>query len=120
MKSTIGITIIMLCISCITFGQDYKNNVKSIKEVDLRIDKGQYSSDKSISADRLVIKTSEEGVLGENYSYSNEEWALIKKQILETKKRVIEGKEIFAYKVMDTILIALPIDDNELHQLSGW
>ena len=110
----------MLCISCMTFGQDYKSNVKSIKEIDLRIDEGQYSSDNSVSADRLIIKTSENPELGEGYSYSDEEWKTIKKQILDTKKRVIDGKEIFAYKVIDTILIALPIAENELHQLSGW
>ncbi|MBW1294349.1 hypothetical protein [Aquimarina litoralis] len=123
MKIKIAITFIMLCVFGFSFGQDYKNNTKSIKEVDIKIEEGSYNEDDSVSADRLIIKTSEESKSASSYvsstPYSDEEWADIKKQISSTKKRTKDLKEIFVSKVVDTVFVLIPSANTE-SQLSGW
>ncbi len=125
MRLKIGITFIMFCVFSLSFGQDYKTNTKSIKEVDVKIEEGSYNQDNSVSADRLIIKTSEQGASEQqgftsSASYSDEEWADIKKQILDTKKRINNGGEIFASKVVDTIFVTIPTLSSKESQLSGW
>ncbi|SEL13646.1 hypothetical protein SAMN04487910_1823 [Aquimarina amphilecti] len=123
MRLKIGITFIMFCVCSLSFGQDYKTNTKSIKEVDVKIEEGSYNQDNSVSADRLIIKTSEQEGSEKDYNssstYNDEEWADIKKQILNNKKRINDGKEIFASKVVDTVFVTIPSLGNE-SQLSGW
>ncbi|WP_299431818.1 hypothetical protein [uncultured Aquimarina sp.] len=121
MRLKIGITFIMFCICTLSFGQDYKNSTKSIKDVDIKIEEGSYNEDDSVSADRLIIKTSEQTDSGQDYtSYSDEEWADIKKQIVNTRKRTIAGKEIFTSKVIDTVFVTVPAFSSNKSQLSGW
>ena len=124
MKIKIAVTFIMLCVFGFSFGQDYKNNTKSIKEVDLKIEEGSYNEDNSVSADRLIIKTPEESESASNdmssRPYSDEEWADIKKQMLTTKKRMKDQKEIFASKLVDTVFVLIPPTTSDKSKLSGW
>ncbi|WP_299214830.1 hypothetical protein [uncultured Aquimarina sp.] len=120
MRLKIGIAFILFCICSVSFGQDYKNNTKSLKEVDIKIEEGQYSADDSVSADRLIIESPENADLNQDYtSCTDEEWADIKKQILNNKKRVVESNEIFVSKIIDTIFVTTPSFDKK-SQLSGW
>ena len=50
--------------------------------------------------------------------YSDEEWAKIKSQIKNNKKRVIKTNEVFISKVIDTVYIEIPPDCEP--QLSSW
>jgi len=126
MKLKMGITFAFLCLfSCFSFGQDYKNNIKSIKEIDIKIEKGQYQADTSISADRLIIEISEnlnknQKQTSSSFPYTDEEWTEIKRQILKNKKRVLDNKEIFISKVVDTVFVPIPTDIQNTSQLSGW
>jgi len=83
MRLKIGITfIILLCIANLSYGQDHKNTIKSLKEIDMKIEEGNYSSDDSVSADRLVIENSEQATLNKKQiSYSDKEWMDIKSEI---------------------------------------
>ncbi|WP_298317812.1 hypothetical protein [uncultured Aquimarina sp.] len=120
MRLKIGIAFIMFCICSVSFGQDYKNNIKSLKEVDIKIEEGQYSADDSVSADRLIIESSENAALNQDYtSCIDEEWADIKKQILNNKKRVAENNEVFVSKTVDTVFVTAP-SFSKKSQLSGW
>jgi len=122
MRLKIGITFVMFCVCSLSFGQDYKNSTKSIKDVDIKIEEGSYNEDDSVSADRLIIRTSEQTDSNQDYtsSYSDEEWAAIKTQIVNTRKRIIDGKEIFTSKVIDTVFVTVPAFSGNESQLSGW
>ncbi|WP_299312210.1 hypothetical protein [uncultured Aquimarina sp.] len=121
MRLKIGIAFILFCICSVSFGQDYKNNTKSLKEVDIKIEEGQYSADNSVSADRLIIASSENTDLSQDYTSScmDEEWADIKKQILNNKKRVTKNNEVFTSKIIDTVFVTTQNFDKK-SQLSGW
>jgi len=120
MKLKIVFTIGLFYICGISFAQDYKNNIKSLKEVDIKIEQGLYSIDDSISADKLIIQSSEQWSLTGQKANSNKEWVDIKKQILNTKKRVLQNNEIFASKVIDTVFVTIPNHPSGESQLSGW
>lgn len=122
MRLKIVTAFVMFAICSLSFGQDYKNSTKSIKDVDIKIEEGSYNEDDSVSADRLIIKTSEETTdSNQDYtSYSDEEWADIKKQILNTRKRTINDKEVFASKIIDTVFVTIPAFSSNESQLSGW
>ncbi|MFD2564225.1 hypothetical protein [Aquimarina rubra] len=120
MRLKIGITFTLFFIYGLSFGQDYKNNTKSIKEVDIKIEEGQYSADDTVSADRLIIETSDQADLTQDYtSFTDEEWMKIKIQIQNNKKRVIDNNEIFVSKTIDTVFVTAPGFNNK-SQLSGW
>ncbi|WP_298541549.1 hypothetical protein [uncultured Aquimarina sp.] len=121
MRLKIGIAFILFCVCSISFGQDYKSNTKSLKEVDIKIEEGQYSADDSVSADRLIIESSENAKLGEDYNtaFTDEEWADIKEQILNNKKRITENNEVFVSKTIDTVFVTAASFDKK-SQLSGW
>ncbi|MDH7445229.1 hypothetical protein [Aquimarina sp. 2201CG14-23] len=124
MRLKFGIAIVMFCICSISFGQDYKSNIESIKDVDHKIEEGSYKADDSVSADRLIIKTSEQSEANQDYissvSFNDQEWDAIKKQIQSNKKRIISIKDgIHTFKVIDTVFLDIPRSNRE-SQLSGW
>ncbi|WP_378182294.1 hypothetical protein [Aquimarina sp. SS2-1] len=120
MRLKIGITLTLFFIYSLSYGQDYKNNTKSIKEVDIKIEEGQYSADDSLAADRLIIESPDKADLTSNYTaFTDEEWIKIKRQIQNNKKRVINNNEVFVSKTVDTVYVTVPSFTNK-SQLSGW
>ena len=116
-------TLVALCFVSLSFGQDYENNTKSLKEFDSKIEAGSYDQDNSIKADKLILETSEQhvglkdiGMIDSN----EEEWIEIRKQIVLSKERVTKSNEVYLSKVIDTVYILLPTINNNKTQLSGW
>lgn len=121
MRLKFGIAIIvLLCISNVSYAQNHKNTIKSLKELDMKIEEGDYSSDDSIAADRLVIENSEQATLNKKQiSYSEKEWIDLKREINSRKQRITENSKIYGSKTMDTIFITVP-SFKEKSQISSW
>ena len=121
MRLKIGFTLIFFFSISFTFGQEHKNNTKSLEDFDTTIEEDSYKLDDSVYADKFIIQTSEQEEQKHisMANYTNKEWKEIKKEITIAKKRVISNKEVFLSKVIDTIFIVLPNISNET-QLSSW
>ncbi|MBQ0735080.1 hypothetical protein [Aquimarina celericrescens] len=121
MKLKILITISLLCICSISFGQDFKNDLTSVKTIDNKIQEKKYSSDDIATADRLLLKTSLENISKKDKRFfSKKEWRKIKKQLLKNKKRLSKLEDgIHTYKAIDTIYLDAPSNSTK-SSLSGW
>ncbi|MEB3343989.1 hypothetical protein U6A24_00875 [Aquimarina gracilis] len=122
MKLKILMTISCLCVCSIFYGQDFKNDLTSVKTIDNQIQENKYSSDDvSVTTDRLVLKTSMDNISKKDKQFfSKKEWRKIKKQLLKNKKRIskIEGG-IHTYKTIDTIYVDIESYPTR-SSLSGW
>jgi hypothetical protein len=122
MKLKFALNIAFLLVCGMSFGQDFENDLTSVKTIDNQIQEEQYSTAEIAMTDRLVIlapiKIKDQGF------YSKKEWRKIKKQLKKNKKRVSNAKNsiIYASKVMDTIYIDIPAYNTGSSQsrLSGW
>ncbi len=121
MKLRTIITIAFFCVFGVSFGQDYKNDLTSVKTIDNQIQEEQYSTDKVSEVDRLLLTTPMENVSrSDKQFFSRREWRKIKKQLQKNKKRIIgEKNSIHTSKVMDTIYFNVPTQGGE-SRLSGW
>ncbi|AXT61017.1 hypothetical protein D1816_11890 [Aquimarina sp. AD10] len=123
MKLKVLITILLLCFCSVSFGQDYKSNLTSVKTIDDQLLEEKYDANEEVAvADRLVLKTSVEKISEKDKQFfSRKEWRKIKKQLLKNKKRISKSKEaIHTTKIMDTVFIEIPIKNNLRSSLSGW
>ncbi len=122
MNLKVLMTISFICISGIFYGQDFKNDLTSVKTIDNQIQEKKYSSDDvSVTADRLVLKTPVENISKKDRQFfSKKQWRKIKKQILKNKKRIskLEGG-IHTYKKVDTIYVDTQSNSTK-SSLSGW
>ncbi len=120
MKLKVLITILMLCICSISFGQDFKSNLTSVKTIDDQIQEKEFSTDREvIVADRLLLKTPIDNISRKDKQfYSKKEWRKIKKQLFKNRKR-ISKLEIHTSKEVDTIYLDIPAYSTE-SSLSGW
>ncbi|MHA7056177.1 hypothetical protein ACWGOQ_0003085 [Aquimarina sp. M1] len=120
MRLRIGIAFTFFFVLSLSYGQDYKNHTKSIKQVDIKIEQGHYSADNSVSADMLIIENPGQVGINQDYtSFTEEEWINTKRQIQENKKRVHTNNEIRVTKIVDTIFLTAP-SFHDSSQLSGW
>ncbi|WP_152538557.1 hypothetical protein [Aquimarina macrocephali] len=107
MKLKFALSIAFLLVCSMSFGQDFENDLTSVKTIDNQIQEEQYSTDKIAMTDRLVIQAPIR--MKDKDFYSKKEWRKIKKQLKKNKKRVSNAKNsIYASKVMDTIYIDIP------------
>ncbi|WP_159025465.1 hypothetical protein [Aquimarina sp. Aq78] len=121
MKLKFAFSIAFLLVCSMSFGQDFENDLTSVKTIDDQIQEEQYSTDKIAMTDRLVIQAPIR--IKDKDFYSKKEWRKIKKQLKKNKKRVSNAKNsIYASKVMDTIYIDIPTYNTGSSQsrLSGW
>ena len=95
MKLKIAFTFFSLCFA-LSFGQDFENELASIKTLDVQIQEEQYSSDEIVSVDRFVVKTPESYIISkkDQQFFSKKEWAKIKRQLSKNKKRIIENNAL--------------------------
>ncbi|MBP2832418.1 hypothetical protein J8281_09500 [Aquimarina sp. U1-2] len=111
-----------LCMSSISsFGQDFKNDLTSVKTIDDKIQKEKYNSNEVATADRLVLRTSLENISKKDKAFfSKKEWRKIKRQLSKNKKRFTKVENsIHTYKTVDTIFIDTPIQTTK-SRLSSW
>ncbi len=123
MKFKVLFSIFMLLVCSLSFGQDFKNDLTSLKTIDNQIIEEQYNTNEVVIADRLVVQTSVDNISEEDKRYySKKEWKKIKKAILRNKKRVNAKKNsIHAFKLMDTIFLKHPSGVNvKESSLSAW
>ncbi len=123
MKLSVVITVTLFWVCSISFGQDFKNDLTSIKTIDDKIQEERFSDDGNeiVVADRLLLKTSIKNVSRKDKQfYSKKEWKKIKKQLLKNKKRISELENgIHTSKVIDTIYFDIPSYDKQ-SRISGW
>ncbi len=122
MKLKFALNIAFLLVCGMSFGQDFENDLTSVKTIDNQIQEEQYSTAEIAMTDRLVILAPIK--IKDQDFYSKKEWRKIKKQLKKNKKRVSNAKNsiIYASKVMDTIYIDIPAYNTGSSQsrLSGW
>ncbi|TPN85918.1 hypothetical protein [Aquimarina algicola] len=109
-----------IIISSVSFGQEFKNDLTSVKTIDNQIQDEQFSIDQM--SDRLVVKTS---IDKQNQDfYSKKEWKKIKKQLRKNRKKFSnKGNNIHSYKVIDTIYLNIPnrrSNQSSRTRLSAW
>ena len=104
-----------------TFGQEYKNDLTSVKTIDNQLQDEEYSTDQ-VAVDRLLLTTPVENITEKDKQFfSRREWKKIKKEIQKNKKKILgEQNGIHTTKVMDTIFLDIPINPRRESQLSGW
>ncbi|WP_128755381.1 hypothetical protein [Aquimarina sediminis] len=118
LKLTMKIAFLLLC--GMSFGQDYENDLSSLRTIDDQIQEEQYSTEKIAMTDRLIVQTP---VLKKDKSfYSKKEWKKIKKQLKKNKRRYSNAKNEFrTHKTLDTIYLNTSSSlSNEKSRLSGW
>ncbi|PKV49611.1 hypothetical protein ATE84_1643 [Aquimarina sp. MAR_2010_214] len=121
MKLKFALSIAFLLVCSISFGQDFKNDLSSVKTIDNQIQQEQYSTDEIAMTDRLIIQTPIK-TKSKDF-YSKKEWRKIKKQLKKNKRRVSNTKNsVYTYKVIDTIYIDIPSFNTVRgkSRLSGW
>ncbi len=121
MKLKILVSITALLICSMSFGQDFKNDLTSVKTIDDQIQEEEYNTNEVEVVDRLVVQTSVKNISEEDRRYySKKEWKKIKKQILRNKEKFSSQKNgIQTFKTIDTIFLDIPIYDKG-SLLSGW
>ncbi len=121
MKVKALMIISLFCICNISFGQEFKNDLTSVKTIDNQIQEEQYSTDEIPLVDRLLLRTPIDNIsYRDKQFYSKKEWRKIKKQILKNKKKITNQKNsIHVSKVIDTIYLDIP-SFNKVSRLSGW
>ncbi len=123
MKLKAFMTIICIGISSVFYGQDFKNDLTSVKTIDNQIQEKKYSADNvSDTADRLVLKTAIENVSKKDkHFFSRKEWRKIKKQLSKNKKRISRLEDgIHSYRTVDTIYVDTQKSYPSKSSLSGW
>ena len=123
MKLKALMTILCFCMCSIFYGQDFKNDLTSVKTIDNQIQEKKYSSeDVSTTADRLVLKTPLENITKKDKQFfSRKEWRKIKKQLSKNKKRISKLEDgIHTYRTMDTIYVDTKKSYTTKSGLSGW
>ncbi|WP_108808315.1 MULTISPECIES: hypothetical protein [Aquimarina] len=121
MKLKFAFNIAFLLVFSMSFGQDFENDLTSVKTIDNQIQEEQYSTDEIAMTDRLVIHAPIK--MKDKDFYSKKEWRKIKKQLKKNKRRASNAKHsIYASKVMDTIYIDIPAYNigSGQSRLSGW
>jgi len=124
MRLKIVLTFILSCIYVITFSQDYKDTIESVKNIDTKIEEGAYKTDETVvPIDKLIVTT-----FGQNSNFasneilflSDKEWEKIKNTIKKNKERVIKNNEIFISKVIDTVYLMTPVVQESRISGSSW
>ena len=118
MKILISFCAFFICV--FSFGQSPKGSKKSLKNIDLTIEKGTYDTKESFTADKLILNNAtNEGEKSPQIVFNENEWRQIKAKIVANRQRVVNSKEIHSSQVIDTIYVEVP-SLNAQTQLSGW
>ena len=121
MKINVLMIISLICTCSISFGQEFKNDLTSVKTIDDQIQEGEYSTDAIPLIDRLLLRTTIDNIsYRDKKFYNKREWRKIKKQILKNKKKMANQKDgIHISKMVDTVYLYIPFF-NKASRLSGW
>ncbi len=123
MRLKIVLTIAFSCVYALSFSQDYKDSIESVKNIDTSIEEGAYKTDKIASIDKLIITTSEQNIdysTNETLFLSEQEWEKTKKTIKKNKERLTKSNKILISKVIDTVYLTIPVANESRISGSSW